>query len=203
MGIDAVRHRYDELAETWRLYGIVDWVTMINRLRKRQFSSLGGDVLDVACGTGENFPYLQSAGSVTALDLSPGMIEEAKRRAGQMHMDLELAVADAGSMPFADRSFDHVISAMSSCTFPDHAAAFREMRRVTRPGGRIHLVEHGRSTVGWIARRQDRNIERVVARSACRNNRLVAVELADGGLTPVSHSISHLGMLNRIVVEVE
>ena len=73
---------------------------------------------------------------------------------------------------------------------------------MARPGGRILLVEHGRSTVGLIARRQDRNIERVVARSACRNNRVVAVELAEGGLTPASHVTSHLGMLHRIIIDV-
>jgi len=202
MTIEEVRRRYDEMAGHWRLFGIVDSLTLINRLRRRQFSRLTGEVLDVACGTGENFPYLEQAGRITALDLSSGMIEEARLRARQMQMEVSLLVADAGAIPFPDDSFDFVISALSSCTFPDHVAAFREMARVTRPGGRILLVEHGRSSVGWIARRQDRNAERVVDRSACRNNRDVAAEMADGGLKPVSHEISHLGMLNRVTVEV-
>ena len=80
--------------------------------------------------------------------------------------------------------------------------AFREMVRVTKPGGRVLLLEHGRSSVGWIARRQDRNIERVYERSACRNNRDIAVDLDEAGLEPATHLVSHLGMMNRVIVEV-
>jgi ubiquinone/menaquinone biosynthesis C-methylase UbiE len=199
---EEVRRRYDEMAGNWRLLGIVDWLLGINRLRRRTFSDVTGDVLDVACGTGENFPYLGQASSVTAFDLSPEMVAEARRRARQMRMKVSLSVGDVQEMPFPDNTFDTVISALSSCTFPDYVAAFKEMARVTQPGGRILLVEHDRSSVRWIARRQDRNIERVFQRSACRNNRDVGVELAETGLNVVSHRTSHLGRLNRIVVEV-
>jgi hypothetical protein len=76
------------------------------------------------------------------------------------------------------------------------------MVRVTRPGGRILLLEHGRSSFGPIARRQDRNIRRVYERSGCRNNRDVLADLAEAGLTPTAHVVSHLGVMNRIVIEV-
>jgi ubiquinone/menaquinone biosynthesis C-methylase UbiE len=199
---EQVRERYDEAARTWRLNGIVDSLLRLNRRRRRHFSDVVGDVLDVACGTGENFPYLVRAHSVTALDVSPLMIEEAQRRARQMRMEVDLLVGDAQRMPFPDDTFDFVISAFSSCTFPHHAAAFGEMHRVARPGGQIRLVEHGRSSVAWIARRQDRNIERVLARSACRNNRDVIQELADAALIPSGLEVSHLGMINRITIDV-
>jgi ubiquinone/menaquinone biosynthesis C-methylase UbiE len=202
MSTDDVRRRYDEMAGAWRLNGIVDSLLLLNRLRKRHFSEAGGDVLDVGCGTGENFAYLQHAGSITALDLSPEMVREADRRARQMRMEVDLLVGDAQSLPFADDSFDTVISAYSSCTFPDYVAAFKEMGRVTRPGGEVLLLEHGRSSVNWIARRQDRNIERVYRRSACRNNRDVAAEVGQTGLSVVSLHPSHLGMMNRIRIEV-
>jgi ubiquinone/menaquinone biosynthesis C-methylase UbiE len=197
-----VRRRYDEMAGSWRLIGIVDAVLLVNRLRKKQFSSVTGDVLDVACGTGENFDYLGQARSVTAFDLSPEMVGEAKRRARQMRMDVALLVGDAQEMPFPNDSFDAVVSALSSCTFPEHESAFMEMSRVTKPGGRILLVEHGRSSVGWIARRQDRNIERVYGRSACRNNRDVSGELSEAGLNVTAHERSHLGMMNRITIDI-
>ena len=202
MTTEQVRRRYDDMADSWRLLGIIDWLLLISRLRKKQFSNLTGKVLDVACGTGENFEYLDKASSLTAFDLSPHMVKEAKRRTRQLRMDVALLVGDAQMMPFPDKSFDTVISAFSSCTFPDHAAAFKEMSRVTKQGGRILLVEHGRSSVGWIARRQDRNIGRVVERSACRNNRDVATELAEGGLNVVSRVTSHLGMMNRVTIDV-
>lgn len=197
-----VRRRYDEMAGNWRLLGITDSLLLLNRLRRKQFSAVRGTVLDVACGTGENFPYLERAESVVAFDLSPAMIEEAGRRVRQLRMDVALVVGDAQRMPFPDGEFDNVVSGFSTCTFPDHVAAFREMVRVTRPGGQILLVEHGRSSIGLIARRQDRNIERVLERSACRNNRDVLAEIAEAGLTPSSVGTSHLGMLRRVTIEI-
>jgi ubiquinone/menaquinone biosynthesis C-methylase UbiE len=202
MDTGQVRCRYDEMAGNWRLLGIVDSLLLINRLRKKHFRGARGAVLDVACGTGENFPYLGNASSITALDLSPEMVEEAKRRRRQLGMVVDLLVGDAQDLPFPDDTFDTVVSALSTCTFPDYVTAFGEMRRVVRPGGRILLLEHDRSDVGWIARRQDRHIDRVYARSACRNNRDVGAELAEGGLVPESHVKSHLGAMNRITIRV-
>jgi len=202
LSTEQVRRRYDDMAGNWRLLGISDTMLLINRLRRKQFSGARGDVLDVGCGTGENFEYLDKTASVTALDLSSEMIEEARRRRRQLGADIRLVVGDAEELPFPAGGFDTVISAFSSCTFPDYAAAFRQMVRVTKPGGRVLLVEHGRSSVGWIARRQDRNIERVYERSACRNNRNVAADLAEAGIEPEAHVVSHLGMMNRITIEV-
>jgi len=197
-----VRRRYDDMAGNWRLLGISDTLLLINRLRRKHFTAARGDVLDVGCGTGENFEYLKTAATLTALDISSEMIEEARRRRRQLGADIRLLIGDAQQLPFPEARFDTVISAFSSCTFPDYAAAFREMVRVTKPGGQVLLVEHGRSSVGWIARRQDRNIERVYERSACRNNRDVSAELSEARLEPAIHVVSHLGMMNRITLEV-
>jgi ubiquinone/menaquinone biosynthesis C-methylase UbiE len=130
------------------------------------------------------------------------MVEEALRRRRQLGMAVDLLNGDAQELPFRDETFDTVVSALSTCTFPDYVTAFREMRRVVRPGGQILLLEHGRSEVGWIARRQDRHIDRVYARSACRNNRDVGAELAEAGLAPQSHVKTHLGAIDRITIRV-
>jgi ubiquinone/menaquinone biosynthesis C-methylase UbiE len=197
-----VRDRYDEMAGNWRLLGIVDSILLINRLRRKHMAGAIGAVLDVACGTGENFPYLRRASSVTAFDLSEEMVEEAGRRRRQLGIEVGLLVGDAQDMPFPDNRFDTLVSAMSTCTFPDYVKAFREMRRVVKPGGRILLLEHGRSSVGWIARRQDRHIDRVYERAACRNNRVVGDEIAEAGLASTSHVRTHLGMINQITIQV-
>jgi ubiquinone/menaquinone biosynthesis C-methylase UbiE len=202
MDTGQVRCRYDEMAGNWRLLGIVDSLLLINRLRMKHFQGATGAVLDVACGTGENFPYLGNATSITALDLSSEMGDEARRRKRQLGMEVVLLEGDAQEMPFPDHTFDTVVSALSTCTFPDYVTAFGEMRRVVRPGGQILLLEHGRSDVGWIARRQDRLIDRVYARSACRNNRDVGAELAEAGLAADSHVKSHLGAISRITIRV-
>lgn len=194
---EQVQRIYDDLAPDWRRQGIGNTVLGINRYRS-MFRQATGDVLDVACGTGENFRYLNQARSVTAIDLSPAMVVQARQRG----TDFTIAMGDAQAMEFEDDSFDTIVSALSTCTFPDHIAAFREMQRVVKPGGTIMLLEHGRSSVGWIARRQDRSgADKTMEHGACRSNRDVRSDLDGADLNVVSHQRSHLGMIHRVVIE--
>lgn len=195
---DDVRRIYGDLAARWKLYGIPNTLLGINRLRTF-FRQATGDVLDVACGTGENFKYFTNADRVVAIDLAPEMVVESRKRGSGS----EIAVGDAEDLPYPDDRFDTVVSAMSSCTFPDYVAAFKEMERVTKPGGRILLFEHGRSSVGAIARRQDRRwVDKTLSSFACRSNRDVEADLEESGLVVESHVRSHLGMIHRVVVSV-
>lgn len=201
MATEEVRALYDERARTWKWVTRVNGLLGTNRLR-RHFTGVTGSVLDVGCGTGENFKYLAGARSVDAIDISPEMVSLAADRVRALRLPAEVRVADAADLPYPDDSFDSVVSAFSTCTFPDYVAAFREMERVTRPGGRILLVEHGRSSVTWIARRQDRGVDKSLAGSACRSNRDPMAELDQAGLEVTSRQVSHLGMMNRFVVDV-
>jgi methyltransferase OMS1, mitochondrial len=72
---------------------------------------------------------------------------------------------------------------------------------LSRPGGRILLVEHSQSSVNCLARRQDRNVEKAFEKWGCRGNRNVA-NIAEAGLNMLSIERSHLGMLNRIEIGV-
>jgi SAM-dependent methyltransferase len=95
-------------------------------------------VLDLACGDGFYTRLLASrAGEIIAADLSPGYLERAQRRRGQVRF----VQADASQLPFADGTFDLVWCAQSLITLPDPAAALREMARVTRRGGVIAVLE--------------------------------------------------------------
>lgn len=194
---------YNDKARTWKWTGVFDTVLGITRQRREHFGLVTGDVLDVACGTGENFRYLGTARSITAIDISAAMVAEARARAAKLGIPVEVRTGDATKLPFADDSFDVVVSALSTCTIPNYVSAFREMARVARPGGRILLLEHGRSRVGWIARRQDRSVEKHYGTTACRTNRDPVEELAEAGLSIGSHEVSHLGMINRFIISVD
>ena len=78
---------------------------------------------------------------------------------------------DAETLAFPDRCFDTVVSSLTVCTFPEPAAALREMARVCRPDGRILLLEHGRSDVEWLGRWQDHRADRHAKALGCRWNR--------------------------------
>jgi ubiquinone/menaquinone biosynthesis C-methylase UbiE len=112
-----------------------------------------GDTLEVAVGTGLNLPHYPDGVRLTAIDLSPEMLELARRRAARLEREIVLQEADAHHLPFEDTSFDSVVATYSLCNIPDPDRAVAEMKRVLRPGGRLVLVDHVRSSVGpvlWV-----------------------------------------------------
>lgn len=101
----------------------------------------GDRVVDVAAGTGNAaIRAAQAGGSVTALDLTPDLIPAGRRRASEAGVDIEWVEGDAEQLPFADESFDVVLSTFGVMFAPRHAVAASEMLRVLRPGGRVGLA---------------------------------------------------------------
>lgn len=101
----------------------------------------GARVLDVAAGNGNAaLAALRCGCQVTASDYVPALLEGAQRRAAADGFELETKVADAERLPFADGSFDAVLSTFGVMFAPDQPAAARELLRVCRPGGRIGLA---------------------------------------------------------------
>ena len=97
--------------------------------------------LDVGTGTGAVALRAARAGAhVTGVDLSPVMVDTARRLAGEQGVGIRFEVGDAENLPYADASFDVVASALGVFLAPDHAAAGRELARVCRPGGRLGVV---------------------------------------------------------------
>ncbi len=101
----------------------------------------GQTVLDVAAGTGNaSLPAAAAGGVVTALDLTPELLVAGHRRARAADLELDWIEGDAENLPFADESFDVVISAIGAMFAPDHAAAAGELERTTKRGGTIGLL---------------------------------------------------------------
>jgi SAM-dependent methyltransferase len=101
----------------------------------------GMRVLDVAAGTGNaSIPAAQRGAQVTASDLTPELLEAGRRRADAAGVELDWVPADAERLPFADGSFDVVMSAIGVMFAPHHRQAADELARVCRPGGTIGLL---------------------------------------------------------------
>jgi SAM-dependent methyltransferase len=97
--------------------------------------------LDIGTGTGAVALRAARAGArVTGVDLSPVMIDTARRLAGEQRVGVRFEVGDAESLPYPDASFEVVASALGVFLAPDHAAAGRELARVCRAGGRLGVV---------------------------------------------------------------
>ena len=103
----------------------------------------GADVrwLDLACGTGAVAELAAARGAtVTGLDLAPALIETAKERAQERGLEIDYIVGDCERLELDDASFDVVSSTCGVMFSPNHEAAAGELARVTKPRGRIGLV---------------------------------------------------------------
>ncbi len=126
-------------------------------------SQASGDVLEIAIETARNLPFYPDDTRLTGIELSPPMIEIARKRAEELGREVDLRLGDAEALEFADESFDTMICTYSLCTIPDDRAAVREAKRVLRPGGKFILAEHVRSSVGIV-----KVIERMIEPLAIR-----------------------------------
>lgn len=104
-----------------------------------------GKVLEIAIGTGLNLPFYPADVEITGIEISPAMLEIARRRANNLDRKVELAIGDAQALPFPDRHFDTVICTIALCSIPDERQAVAEVWRVLRPSGRFVALEHVRS----------------------------------------------------------
>ena len=106
----------------------------------------GLDLVDVGTGTGGNIaiPAAQRGANVVGVDIAPELFERARRRAAEAGVHIEWVEGDAQELPFADESFDRVVSTFGAMFAPDHERAAAELVRVCRPGGRVAMTT-------WVA----------------------------------------------------
>jgi ubiquinone/menaquinone biosynthesis C-methylase UbiE len=95
-----------------------------------------GVVLEIGGGTGANLPYYRDVQRLIVAEPDLFMRKKLEPKLGQAHIPVEVTYADAQRLPFADESFDTVVSALVFCTIPNPYAALAEIRRVLRPGGK-------------------------------------------------------------------
>lgn len=116
-------------------------------------SLAAGKTVEIGIGTGRNLPLYPAGIELTGIDLSPAMLDVARKRAEQHGITVHVQEGDAQALPFDEASFDTAVSTLTLCTVPDCEKAAVEARRVLRPGGRFLLLEHVRSPirpVRWI-----------------------------------------------------
>jgi demethylmenaquinone methyltransferase/2-methoxy-6-polyprenyl-1,4-benzoquinol methylase len=139
---------FDRIARVYDAMNLVISAFQEPRWRRRAVELVGvrpGDrLLDVATGTGKVAADLvaraQPGGSVLGVDLSPRMIERARRRFGD-RPGLEFVVGDALALPTRDGEFDAATIAFGMRNLPDYRRGFEEMARSLRPGGRVVCLE--------------------------------------------------------------
>lgn len=133
-----------------RLYDILDLPFEHGRykpLRREMFKGVSGTILDAGVGTGRNFSFYPVDSKVFGIDLSPAMLGRARQRRGKLGTKVDLREMNVMEMNFTDNSFDAVVSTFLFCVLDaEHQLpALKELGRVCRPDGTIHILEYAYS----------------------------------------------------------
>lgn len=153
--------------------------------RRRACEGVRGDVLEVGFGSGRNLPhYGDGVRRVLAVEPEDLAWERAGDRVAAFGQPVDRIGLDGAKLPIADASVDAVVSTWTMCTIPDLAGALAEVRRVLRPDGQLHFVEHSLAPGDGIARIQ-RTLQPVWGPVAggCHLDRDIPQFLADAGFT--------------------
>jgi ubiquinone/menaquinone biosynthesis C-methylase UbiE len=153
--------------------------------RERVCDGLSADVIEIGFGSGNNVDfYPPSVTRVVAVEPSDVAWKLARDRVEASKITIERAGLDAQGLPFDDNTFDFALSTWTLCTIPDAVAALHELRRVLKPGGRLHFIEHGLAPDVKVQRWQNRfnGIQQRLV-GGCNLNRPIAQLVADGGFT--------------------
>ncbi|MGG0717138.1 class I SAM-dependent methyltransferase [Robertmurraya massiliosenegalensis] len=141
---EEIKKRYNRISG---IYEMMDKMIK-DKWRVDLLSHVSGKVLEVGIGTGVNLRhYPKNISSLTGVDFSRKMLEIAQKKklSGDFQFPIELIEADIQYLPFADDSFDSIVSTCVFCSVPDPIKGLEELRRVCKPSGKIYMLEHMRS----------------------------------------------------------
>ena len=179
----------------------------IAELRQQCVDGLHGVVVEPGFGSGLNVPwYPAEVERVYAIDPAELGQDLAAKRIDQSDVDVDFIGLDGQQIPLDDNSCDNALLTFTLCTIPDALQALAELRRVTKPGGRLHFLEHGLAPDENIVTWQNR-IEPLQKRlfDGCHLTRDIPGLIAEAGFTvdeveamyvkgPKPHSYFYLGI---------
>lgn len=168
-----------------RIINVACGLKAVDPLRRRVCEGLEGDVVEIGFGSGLNVPfYPERVSRVAAVEPADVGWKLADKRVSASSVPVERSGLDGQSLPFEDDSYDAALSTWTLCTIPDVATALREVRRVLKPGGTFHFVEHGLAPDENVRRWQHR-LEPLQKRlfGGCHLTRRIPELLTSAGFT--------------------
>ena len=178
----------------------------INLLRRSLlYFHAAGIVLEVGAGTGRNISYYPSSSvdRVLLTDTSDQMLLRARKKLRELSKDkpqFACMEGNGASLDFPDQCFDTVVDTFGLCSYNDPVAVLGEMARVCKPGGKILLLEHGRSkSWDFLSKYLDKHAERHAKNWGCVWNRDLDSILEKSGLQLETMHTWHFGTTYYVV----
>jgi len=110
--------------------------------KRELFSHMQGKILFLALGTGLDIQFFPPGQDITAIDISPKMLEVAAARVATYPGNLTALEMDIHDLDFADESFDQIYTSCTFCSVPDPIGGLKSLWRVLKPGGELRMFEH-------------------------------------------------------------
>ena len=135
------REAFNQIAESW--YRVRHWPLLRQEIEELAQKWEGGKLLNVGCAHGPDFLPFRKDFELLGLDTSTRMLRQALRYSAKFHFQANLVLADAVSLPFPDNTFDRAISVATYHHIEgikERERAFRELRRVLKPGGEAFIT---------------------------------------------------------------
>ena len=187
-----VRNRYQRISPFYNVMEILPERRYISWREQLWSLVKGPEVLEVGVGTGKNIAFFPDGVKVTGVDLTQGMLEQARNRAAILKRDATLLLGDAQSLEFPDATFDTVIATFVFCSVADPVQGLREVSRVVKPGGQVLLLEHVRSAKPILGELMDFLNPALVRVTGANINRRTVDNVRGAGLS-IDH-VENLGV---------
>ena len=155
---------------------LLDWSmsdASLSHYRQEVLAQVSGETLEIGFGTGLNLPYYpKHIQKLTTVDANSGMNALALKRIQASDVTVEHHVLNGENLPFADQSFDSVVSTWTLCSIANVKQALQQIYRVLKPGGQFFFIEHGLSDNPKVEVWQNRltPVQKVIA-DGCHLNR--------------------------------
>ena len=140
---DVTRTKWDRAAATFDLLASYGPEKRWEPSKRELFSNMGdGEILFLAVGTGLDVRFFPDGKSITGIDISQKMLDQAKHRTDGYRGNLRVLQADVHNMPFEDGRFDQVFTSCTFCSVPKPVDGLRALKRVLKPNGELFMFEH-------------------------------------------------------------
>lgn len=142
MSDDVTRSKWDKAAANFDLMASKGPEKRWAPWKQKLFSNMDGRVLFLALGTGLDIPTFPPNKDITAIDISPKMLEQAQPRINAYDGEIKARVMDVHELEFEDQEFDQIYTSCTFCSVPNPIDGLKSLRRVLKPDGTLYMFEH-------------------------------------------------------------